>query len=317
LRIANDKYSWEENRKIEAAIELGFLKDRIFFSAAKYTNSSTNQLVGYQLPGISGFTSYQANLPAIVENTGWEFELTTSNITHHNFSWSSGWNLTFFRNTLKAFDGLSSSSYASSYVIGQSLNIVRGYHFTGVNTQTGIAQFEDINTDGHITSGGDFTTISQKDPDFYGGLNNDFSWKGVSLSFFWQFVKQQGQTIINAPGAMVNETTRALSRWRKPGDVTMVPRATTTPGNPAYNINTSLPLSNAGYGDASYLRLRNLSVGYNLPESWLKRMQIQLCRVYIQTQNLITISGYKGADPETQIALPPLTIITTGIQLTL
>jgi hypothetical protein len=273
--------------------------------------------VGYQLPGISGFTSYQANLPAIVENTGWEFELTTSNITHHNFSWSSGWNLTFFRNTLKAFDGLSSSSYASSYVIGQSLNIARGYHFTGVNTLTGIAQFEDINKDGNITSGGDFIIISMKDPDFYGGLNNDFSWKGVSLSFFWQFVKQQGQTIINAPGAMVNETTRALSRWRKPGDITMVQRATTTPGNPAYNVSANLPLSNAGYGDASYLRLRNLSVGYNLPECWLKRMQIQLCRVYIQTQNLITVTSYKGADPETQIALPPLKIITTGIQLTL
>ncbi|SEW37551.1 TonB-linked outer membrane protein, SusC/RagA family [Chitinophaga sp. YR573] len=317
LRIANNKYSWEENRKIEAAIELGFLKDRIFFSAAKYSNSSTNQLVGYQLPGITGFTSYQANLPAIVKNTGWEFELTTSNISHHHFSWSSGWNLTFFKNRLKAFDGLASSAYASSYVIGQSLNIVRGYHFTGVNTQTGIAQFEDINNDGRITSGGDFRTISKRDPDFYGGINNDFSWKGISLSFFWQFVKQQGQTIISAPGSMVNETTRALSRWRKPGDVTMVPRATTTPGNPAYNVNANLPLSNAGYEDASYLRLRNLSVGYNLPDAWLKRMQLQLCKVYVQTQNLLTVTGYKGADPETQIAMPPLTIITTGIQLTL
>jgi len=317
LRIANNKYSWEENRKIEAAIELGFLKDRVFFSAAAYSNSGTNQLVGYQLPGITGFTSYQANLPAIVKNTGWEFELTTSNISCHHFNWSSGWNLTFSRNRLKAFDRLASSSYASSYVIGQSLNIVRGYHFTGVDTQTGNAQFEDINRDGRITSGGDFKTISSRDPDFYGGVNNDFSWKGVSLSFFWQFVKQQGQTIINAPGAMVNETTRALSRWRTPGDVTMVPRATTIPGNPAYNVNASLPLSNAGYEDASYLRLRNLSVAYNLPDAWLKRMQLQLCRVYVQTRNLVTITGYKGPDPETQIALPPLKIITTGIQLTL
>jgi TonB-linked SusC/RagA family outer membrane protein len=317
LRIANNKYSWEENRKLEAAIELGFLKDRIFFSAAKYTNSSTNQLVGYQLPGISGFTSYQANLPAVVKNTGWEFELTTSNIERHHFSWSSGWNLTFFRNTLKAFDGLASSSYANSYVIGQPLNIVRGYHFTGVNPQTGIVQFEDVNKDGHIASIGDFTTISKKDPDFYGGMNNDFSWKGLSMSFFWQFVKQQGKIVVNAPGSMVNETTRALLRWRKPGDITMVPRASTTPGNAAYDANANLPLSNAGYGDASYLRLRNLSVAYNLPSYWLKRMQIQDCRVYVQTQNLITVTGYKGADPETQMSLPPLKIITTGIQLTL
>jgi TonB-dependent starch-binding outer membrane protein SusC len=317
LRIANNKYSWEENRKIEAAIELGFLKDRIFFSAAKYNNSSTHQLVGYQLPGITGFTSYQANLPAIVENSGWEFELTTSNVSRHNFSWSSGWNLTFFRNTLKTFDGLSSSSYANSYVIGQSLNIVRGYHFTGVDPQTGIAQFADINKDGKLTTGEDFITISKRDPELYGGINNDFSWKGLSLSFFWQFVKQQGQTVVNTPGEMMNETTRALSRWQKPGDITTVPRATTTPGNPAYNMNANMPLSNAGYEDASYLRLRNLSLSCNLPAAWLRRLQLQLCRVYIQTQNLLTFTKYDGADPETQIAMPPLKIITTGIQLTL
>ena len=317
LRIANNKYSWEENRKIEAAVELGFLKDRIFFSAARYYNRSTNQLVGYQLPGLTGFNSYQANLPAVVENKGWEFELTTSNINHHHFKWSSSWNLSFFRNNLKTFRGLSSSSYVNAYVIGQSLNIVRGYHFTGVDTQTGAAKFEDINKDGHLSSGDDFITVAKRDPDFYGGVTNDLSCAGFSLSFFWQFVKQQGEIMGNAPGSLRNETTRALLRWRNPGDITDVPRATATPGNPAYEINANIPLSTAGFGDASYLRLRNLSLSYHLPEEWLKRLQIPSCRLYMQTQNLITFTSYNGVDPETQIALPPLKIITTGIQLTL
>jgi TonB-linked SusC/RagA family outer membrane protein len=317
LRIANDKYSWEENRKIEAAVELGFLKDRIFFSAAKYYNSGTNQLLGYQLPGMSGFTSYQANLPAIVENKGWEFELTTNDISHHRFSWSSSWNLSFFSNKLKSFERLSSSAYANTFVIGQPLNIVRGYHFTGVDPQTGIAKFEDINKDGLVSGTEDFTTISKRDPDLYGGITNDLSYAGFSLSFFFQFVKQSGEIAENAPGELKNETSRALLRWRKPGDVSAVPRATASPGNPAYDINSKIPLSNAAYGDASYLRLRNLAVSYNLPEPWLKRLQIQLCRLYIQTQNLVTFTGYHGADPETQNALPPLKIITSGIQLTL
>lgn len=317
LRIANNTYSWEENRKIEAAVELGFLKDRIFFSTARYYNRGTNQLVGYQLPAITGFPSYQANLPAVVENSGWEFELTTNNISHHHFNWSSSWNISFFRNQLKTFNRLSSSSYANSYVIGQPLNIVRGYHFTGVDSQTGTARFADINNDEELSSGDDFVTIAKRDPDFYGGITNDLSYRGLSLSFFWQFVKQEGQTIVNTPGALKNETTRALLRWRKPGDITDVPRATTTPGNPAYDINTNMPLSTAGYGDASYLRLRNLSISYNLPELWLKRLQIPSCRLYLQSQNLITFTSYHGADPETQIALPPLKIITTGIQLTL
>jgi TonB-linked SusC/RagA family outer membrane protein len=317
LRIANNKYSWEENRKVEAAIELGFFKDRIFFSAAKYYNSGTNQLVGYQLPGMSGFTSYQANMPAIVENKGWEFELTTNNISHHLFNWSSSWNVSFFHNKLKTFNRLSSSSYANTYVAGQPLNIVRGYDFTGVDPQTGIAQFADINKDGYLSGMGDFITISKRDPDFYGGISNDCSYAGFNLSFFWQFVKQQGAIPVNTPGALKNETSRALLRWREPGDITTVPRATTTPGNPAYDINSNIPLSTASYGDASYLRLRNLAVSYNLPELWLKRLQIRLCKLYMQTQNLITFSSYQGADPETQNALPPLKIITTGIQLTL
>ncbi|SFD56210.1 TonB-linked outer membrane protein, SusC/RagA family [Chitinophaga sp. CF118] len=317
LRIANNKYSWEENRKIEAAIELGFLKDRIFFSVAKYKNSSTNQLVGYQLASITGFTSYQANRSAIVENTGWEFELTTSNISQHRFSWSSGWNLSFFSNKLRAFDKLAASSYASSYVIGQPLNIVRGYHFAGVNSETGAAVFTDINKDGNLSSGDDYITISKRDPEYYGGINNDFSYNGFSLSFFWQFVKQQGQITVNTPGQMKNETSGALSRWRMPGDVTVVPRATATPGDPIYEMNENMRTSDAGYGDASYMRLRNLSLSYNLPGSWLKRLQLQLCRVYVQTQNLVTVTAYQGADPETQLALPPLKIITTGIQLTL
>jgi hypothetical protein len=317
LRIANNKYSWEENRKSEAAIELGFLKDRIFFSAARYYNRGTNQLVGSQLPGMSGFTSYQANLPAIVENKGWEFELTTSNIDHHHFKWSSSWNLSFFHNKLKTFDRLSSSAYAGSYVLGQPLNIVRGYHFTGIDPQTGIAQFEDINKDGHLSGMEDFITISKRDPDFYGGITNDFTYAGLNLSCFWQFVKQQGEIVVNTPGSLKNETSRGLLRWRNPGDITAVPRATTTPGNPANDINAGLPLSSAGYGDASYLRLRNLSLSYNLPAPWLKRLQISLCKLYLQTQNLITFTAYHGADPETQNALPPLKIITTGIQLTL
>jgi hypothetical protein len=317
LRIANSNYSWEENRKTEGAMDLGFLQERIFFSVAKYWNRSNNQLVGYQLPGITGFTSYQTNLPAQVVNTGWEFELRTTNVYKADFSWTTAANISFSRNRLTSFRDLAASSYANAYLIGQSLNIARGYHFTGVDSKTGLAQFEDINGDGVLSNISDFTTIANLDPKYYGGIQNDLKYRDISLGFFWQFVKQEGYTVVNKPGDFSNQSTESLQRWRKPGDRTAIPRAATTPGNAAYDLNANLALSNAAYADASYLRLRNVVLAYNLSPAVLKKLRLQLCRIYLQGQNLFTITGYKGADPETQFAMPPLKVLTSGIQLTL
>jgi TonB-linked SusC/RagA family outer membrane protein len=317
LRIANNRYSWEENRKMEAAIELGFLQERLFFSAAKYCNRSSNQLVGYQLPGMTGFTSYQANLPALVENTGWEFELQSNNFNKSDFTWTTSANISFFTNKLKRFQDLRVSSYANSYVLGQSLNIVRGYHFTGVDPQTGLAQFEDINHDGRLSSINDFVTIANMDPAYYGGIQNDLRYRNISLGFFWQFIKQQGVTVAIRPGDFANQRTESLERWRKPGDITDVPRATATAGNTAYDLNASLLVSNAVYDDASFLRLKNVMVAYTMPAPVSKKLHLQLCKIYLQGQNLLTMTGYRGADPETRIVIPLLRVITSGIQLTL
>ncbi|WP_343668804.1 SusC/RagA family TonB-linked outer membrane protein [Chitinophaga sp.] len=317
LRIANNDYSWEENRKLEAALELGFLHDRLFFAIARYDNRSSNQLVGYQLPGISGFGSYQANLPAVVRNRGWEIELTATNIKRKQFSWKSSLNATFFGNKLQAFKGLATSSYANTFVIGQSLNIVRGYHFLGVNPGTGVALFEDVNKDGSLSSNNDFVTIANVDPRYYAGLTNDITFRHFSLSCFLQYVRQQGQTLVNTPGSQRNETVTALHRWQRAGDHTNVQRASATAGNEAYDLNANLSLSNAAYMDASYLRLRSLNISYALPATWTKRARLTSARVYAEGQDLFIISPYKGANPETQLALPPMRIVTGGVQLTL
>lgn len=317
LRIANNNYSWEENQKMEAAIELGFLENRIFFSVAKYCNRSSNQLVGYQLPGITGFTSYQANLPAIVENTGWEFEIQTKNLSGPRFSWGTTANISFFNNRLLEFHQLATSSYANQYIIGQSLNIIRGYYFTGVDPQTGQTIFRDINKDGSLSSRNDYTTISNLDPVYYGGIRNDLQYGAFSLNFFCQFVKQQGQIIVNRPGDLKNQTTVALHRWRQPGDITTVPRAAATPGLPAYDNNEMLVLSSASYVNASYVRLKNVQLSYTVPESLIRKLKLQVCRIYMQGQNLLTFTPYDGADPETQVGTAPLRIVIAGIQLTL
>jgi hypothetical protein len=243
--------------------------------------------------------------------------LTSTNIKRKQLSWKTSFNATFFESKLQSFRELAASSYANTLVVGQSLNIVRGYHFLGVNPATGIAMFEDVNKDGQLSIAGDLVNISNKDPRYYMGLTNDLTFSKFSFSCLLQYIKQQGQIFYNAPGRLQNETTTALRRWQHTGDQTTVQRASAVAGNPAFDLSSNLALSNAAYMNASYLRLRNVSVGYELPANWMKRVHVSKCRVYAAGQDLLAFSPYSGANPETQTALPPMKIITGGMQLTL
>src|SRR5690606_25991761 len=122
-RLFNEDFGWETNKKLEAALELGFIQDRIFVTSAWYRNRSSNQLVGIPISGVTGFTVLQANLDATVENSGFEFTLRTDNIKSKNFSWTTNLNFTASKNRLISFPRLESSSYSQIYRIGKPLNI--------------------------------------------------------------------------------------------------------------------------------------------------------------------------------------------------
>ncbi|PCJ96298.1 MAG: SusC/RagA family protein [Flavobacteriaceae bacterium] len=119
-RLYNPNFSWEKNEKLEFALELGFLKDRIFISSSYYRNKSSNQLIGIPLPGTTGFSSLNANFDATIQNTGWELELNTTNIAHKNVRWSTAFNLTIPKNKLVAFPNLDGSTYANLLVIAKN-----------------------------------------------------------------------------------------------------------------------------------------------------------------------------------------------------
>lgn len=157
-RLFNADFGWETNRKTEIAVETGFLQDRIFSSLAWFQNRSSNQLVGIPLPGTTGFNSIQANLDAVVQNKGVEFSIKTQNITRKSFSWITSFNLTGIKSELISFPGLEVSTYKNRYVIGEPLNVVKTYHYTGLNTTTGIYEFEDVNGDGVFTANEDRQT---------------------------------------------------------------------------------------------------------------------------------------------------------------
>ncbi|QIH35958.1 SusC/RagA family TonB-linked outer membrane protein [Sphingobacterium sp. DR205] len=313
--IANPDYQWEVTKKLEFALELGFMKDRVLLTTAVYKNKSDNMLVNYALSPQTGFTSYTANLPAVVENRGLEIELNTRNVNSKTFQWSTDFNISFLRNKLARYDGIKSSAYANTYVVGQPLDLISLYQFSGI--VDGVPVVKDLNGDGSISSGffengnGDHAIAGQSSPKFFGGLNNSLTFKRFQLDLFFQFVKQKGYMLGYGeydyfPGSLNNIPTYIASQGIKP---------TTTTGSEVANGYEYYVDSDAMITDASFIRLKNLSLTYNLPEKIAGKMKMNYCKVFLRGQNLLTFTKYKGIDPETQgNVLPPLRMLTAGLQ---
>jgi len=319
--LYNPNFSWEKNEKLTLGLDLGFWKDRLLFTVEYYRNYSNSQLVNYTLPSQTGFTSVLENLDAEIQNTGWQFQVTSTNFHTTNFSWSTTANLTIPKNKLISFPGLANSTYSNVYTIGQPLSATPLYHYTGIDPSSGVYQFLDVDNNG-IYNTADRIIHKSTDPQLYGGIQNNLRFKSWDLSFFWEFRKQDGRNYLNnliVPGtAFFNQPDNVLNRWQKPGDLTTVEKFTETSG-PAYNaINNYLKSSDAIISDASYLRLKNVAISYQITAGWVKKANFSSVRIYLQGQNLVTFTKYLGADPENQSALlPPLQTFTAGLQFTL
>ncbi|MBW3524330.1 SusC/RagA family TonB-linked outer membrane protein [Chryseobacterium sp. NKUCC03_KSP] len=313
-RLYNPDYSWEKTTKLEAALEMGFFKNRLNLTAAWYRNRSSNQLIGYQLPATTGFSSVLANLNAEVENRGWEFELTARPFSG-KFKWETGINITFPKNRLISFPGLEGSTYSNQYMIDRSTSIVKLYELTGIDTQTGAYVFTDFNGDGKISSPDDNRIVEDLSVQYFGGWNNSFDMGQWNFSFLFQFVKQQGRNynnIMTIPGSMNNQPIEVLNVWSSSnpqGDYMPY----TTLSNTSHNLFQN---STASVSDASFIRLKNIQLSYTIP---LKSNMFRNVKIYAQGQNLLTMTNYFGLDPESSVIgfLPPLKTYSFGLQLTL
>lgn len=323
--LPNPTLQWEENKKLQAGLDLGFFHDRIMLNVNYFRNRSSNQLLSYGLPIITGFANISAvNFPATVQNSGIELSLSTTNIKEKDFTWSTSFNLTVPKNKLVAFPNIGKSTYANQYIVGQPISSTKVFHYMGVDPLTGFFVTADAN--GNPTSSGnqtlDKTVIINTAPIFYGGLQNSFSYKGLELDFLVQFTKWWGNNYFfgNFPGQPQNQPASVWARWQKPGDITNVDRFFSSNINtilPALNV--AAPASDAGVTDASYIRLKNASLYWTLPARWRKKATLENCRLFVQGQNLFTITRYLGLDPENRSSqsLPPLRVITCGINISL
>lgn len=323
-KLFNPDYSWEQIQKTEAAIELGLFKNRLLITVNWFKNRSDNQIINYNLPSQTGFDLILKNFPGIVENKGIEMQIENLNIKTNNFEWSSGFNITFSKNRLLVFPGLQSSSYASSYIIGKPLNSFIGYRFLGLDPQTGLYTFDDINRNGQIDfDAGDYVYNGSTDPIFYGGLQNTVKYKNFVIDFLFEFKKQSGVNNINNSsiliGSLTNMPKQVLNRWQKPGDISGYQKFSQDFVSDAYLTTYYYSLSSAVLADASYIRLKNINISFRLDTKILKKIKIGSLKIYLQAQNLLTLTKYPGSDPENQsfVALPPMKTIVAGIKLAL
>jgi TonB-linked SusC/RagA family outer membrane protein len=317
---SNPNLQWELTKKLQGGINLGFLKDRILADISYYYNRSGNQLLSYVLPSLTGFATVTRNFPAIVQNTGWEVAITGSNIRNDHFTWTTSVNFTVPKNKLASFPGIENSTYARGLAIGQPANVIKMYKNAGVDPNTGLYQFYAAN--GALVTAPSSTTdrihFYDPNPSFFGGLQNSLSYNQFQLDFLFEFKKQTGPNIRTAysmPGSFSsvspggNLPTYFLDAWKQEGDPSDIQKVST--GGRAIND------SDLAFGDASYIRLKNVSFSWNVPVRWQKAAGMKNLRLFAQGQNLLTVTDYMGLDPENAsiTALPPLRLVTIGVQI--
>ncbi len=327
--IANENLKWETTKQQNIGIDLSLFNNRLSFTADYYKAVTADLLFDVLLPQYSGYSTQIKNIGKI-ENRGVELTVGTKNLTGA-VQWKTDFNISFNRNKVLELPNGNDIIYANApgHMVGiaNSAQILRvgepigsffGWVYEGVyqpgatflpgagfEVAAGGERFQDISgkKDGSgkplfqpdgVLNNDDRTIIGNPNPDFIWGFNNEFSFKNFDLNVFIQ--GSQGNDMLSYTllelenlSGINNSTTEALKRW--------------TPSN----VNTNIPAAFAGRPqrvssrwvfDGSYVRLKNIALGYNLPANTLKKMKLQRLRIYVSAQNIITMTSYRGYDPE-------------------
>ena len=300
--FSNPNLTWETTTQSNIGLDIALFKNRLSLAVDAYLKKTTDLLMDVPLPATSPVPSIYRN-EGEMTNKGLEFSVDSRNLTG-DLEWNTNFNISFNRNELtklslqKVYYYASTSEATSEQVVriteGQPLGKFWGLVSEGVDPQTGDSKYKDLKGDGRI-SVSDKTYIGDPNPDFTFGLTNDFAYKNFTLSVFFQ--GSYGNDIYNASRIETegmydgkNQSTAVLNRWRKPGDVTDIPRAVKSTDN--------IKASSRWVEDGSYLRLKTLTLAYNVPVDALERYGIRKIQPYFTAQNLWTLTNYKGFDPE-------------------
>lgn len=358
-QVPNEDLKWEANKTFNVGIDFGFLDQRITFSPEFYINRSSNLLLDARIPYSSGYQSMVLNAGE-TKNMGIDLTINTVNITNKNFTWSTTVTFSHNKNTVEALTGESVQLYLADFGysgagashqigVGQPLGQFYGYVTDGLYTaedfssydaatdtytlkegvvkrtgaQPGYWKFKDLDGNNEITED-DKTVIGNASPTFYGGINNNFTWKNFDLSIFLTY--SYGADVLNATKltntktALTNKNVLAVAnaanRWTNMNaagewvtDLNELAAMNQGKTIAAFGDNGSnnTYIHSWGVEDASYLKLSNITIGYTFPKQLINKIGLTKLRVYATGNNLLTWTPYTGYDPEVSTMSSQLT----------
>ena len=298
--IGNKDLTWETTTQTNVGIDFAILDNRLTFTLDGYYKYTKDLLMSVPLP--SPYPSIYRN-EGEMSNWGLEFALSSVNLDRKGVRWTTDFNISMNRNRLEKLDlqqiyyYTQTSEALSEYVVrmtpGQPLSMFWGYKAEGVDPETGMMRYQDLNGDGKINSS-DKQYIGNANPWFTFGMTNTISWKGLSLSFL--ITSSIGNDIYNASRIEMvgmyngaNQITDVLRRWKVPGQITDIPKAGEL---------DNLRASTRWVEDGSYLKIKNITLSYDIVHPKLKKANIARIQPYITLDNMITFTNYSGYDPE-------------------
>ena len=317
-RVGNPNLKWESTAQMDFGVDLSLFNNRIQVTADWYEKRTRDLLYNVSLPITTGFSTSLQNVGK-VKNSGIELTLNTINFAGKDFEWSTSFNIAWNKNEILDLGDVTGDipvggasghlQLANSGIlrVGAPVGVFFGLITDGIfqnadeiaksaqkNAKPGERRYKDVKADGVINSS-DRVILGKAQPDYIYGFTNNFSYKGIDLAIFFQGV--YGNSIFNinrfeqeSMTGVSNQSAAVLDRWTPTNPSQVMPRAASV-GQP-YQV-TSRQVE-----DGSYLRLRNIQIGYNLPQQWLKPAGLTAVRLYLSGQNLWTKTDYSGYDPE-------------------
>ena len=302
-QLKNSDLKWEGSSTVNLGLDLGFFDNRLNLTADFFIKNTKDLLLAQSLAHATGFSSQWQNIGKI-QNKGIELSLSSTNIQTKDFNWQTNFNISFIKNTLEALSsgeqyrlarsGFDSNFTGDDYIakVGESLGLIYGYEFDGIY-QAG---------DDKITTA-DRTVIGNAMPKWFGGITNTLEYKGIDFSFMFQF--NYGNDIYNATrlyatqsrSSRRNMLAEVADRWSPTNASNLVP---------SYDGYITNDVYSRFVEDGSFLRLKNITLGYTLPQKWTSKFYVSKLRVYATGQNLFCWNNYSGYDPEVNSLNDPM-----------
>jgi TonB-linked SusC/RagA family outer membrane protein len=307
VTIANPDLTWEKTTQLNIGIDFGFFKDRLSGEIDYYIKNTTDLLLDVPVPATTGFT-YQTQNVGSLTNKGIEFVLN-ADIFVGTFTWNANLNFAANRNKVtelangQTIIDFGASDFMNVVMVGQPIGVFYGAEYAGVDPNNGDALWY-VNGDGtgeettNDFAQANYVIIGDPNPDFISGLTNTLTFKGIELvadlqSVYGNDVNLQGDYWMSSNAFQYdNQTVDQLDAWQEPGDITDVPE------NRLLFDNGAPSRSSRYLSDGSYLRLKNLSLGYNIPKNWVRAIKMEGLKIYTAAYNMYTLTNYRGWDPE-------------------